>query len=342
MMQSQDGAESINAGTLTTVLVGDIGATNARFALLTDGILSPIQWFKVADFARFTDVVSAFLSRHSCLSSITGARLAVAGPVEDGRCDLTNCAWIIDRAELTTMFRFSDVHVVNDFQATAFSLPHLGAKDLCELGHGRAMPDAPMAVLGPGTGFGVACLVQCSGGHVVIASEGGHATLTATSRREDAIIDHLRGQFGHVSVERVISGNGLENLYQAIAALDGIEPVWGNAAEITKAAMDETCPVARATLDTFCALLGSVAGNIALTFGARGGVYIAGGIAPRIVAYLQRSDFRARFEDKGRFRSYLEAVPSNVIMHPAATLIGLKSMAECLRRPWARTPVSFP
>ena len=131
-----------------------------------------------------------------------------------------------------------------------------------------------------------------------------------------------------MSAERVISGSGLENLYRAIAALDGVEPLPRNAADITNAALAGTCPTARAALDMFCAMLGSVAGNIALMFGARGGVYIAGGIAPRIVEHLRHSEFRARFEDKGRFRSYVEAIPSNVIVHSAATFIGLKSIAE--------------
>jgi glucokinase len=310
------------------ILLGDIGATNARFALLTDGILGPVKWLDVCEFARFTDAVDTFLNGHGYQSPITGAVLAVAGPVEGGRCALTNCRWEIDGIELRAALGLAEVHVLNDFQATALSLPHLEADDLCALGAGRAVPDAPMAVLGPGTGFGVACLVPGAHGPVVIASEGGHASLAAASRREDAIIDHLRSEFGHVSAERVISGSGLENVYRAIAALDGVEPLPRNPAEITTAALAGTCPTARAALDMFCAVLGSVAGDIALMFGARGGVYIAGGIAPRIVDHLRRSEFRARFEDKGRFRSYLEAIPSNVIVHSAATFVGLKSIAE--------------
>jgi glucokinase len=185
-----------------------------------------------------------------------------------------------------------------------------------------------MAVLGPGTGLGVACLVPGSQGSIVIASEGGHATMAATSQREDAIVDYLRRQFGHVSAERVISGSGLENLYRAVVALDGIDAPQRNAAEITKAALDGDCSIARTALDLFCAMLGTIAGNVALTFGARGGVYIAGGIAPRLTEFMARSQFRARFEHKGRFRTYLEAIPSSVIVHPAATFLGLRSIAK--------------
>jgi glucokinase len=163
---------------------------------------------------------------------------------------------------------------------------------------------------------------------VVIASEGGHATLAPTCEQEDRIVNHLRKRFGHVSAERVISGSGLENIYQTIAALEGLDFPPRNAAEITKNALSGECQLARRSLQAFCAFLGSFAGNVALTFGARGGVYIAGGISPRILDFLVRSEFRKRFEAKGRFRGYLEAIPSYLITHPAAALIGLKSIVE--------------
>jgi len=185
-----------------------------------------------------------------------------------------------------------------------------------------------MAVLGPGTGLGVACFVPGSQTSIVIASEGGHATMAATSEREDAIIDYLRREFSHVSAERVISGSGLENLYRAVITIDGNEAPKRNAAEITNAALDGTCPTARAALDLFCTMLGTFAGNVALMFGARGGVFIAGGIAPRLTEYIARSEFRARFEHKGRFRQYLASIPSSIIVHPAATFLGLRSIAE--------------
>ncbi len=185
-----------------------------------------------------------------------------------------------------------------------------------------------MAVLGPGTGLGVACFVPGSQSSIVVASEGGHATMAATSDREDAIISYLRRQFSHVSAERVVSGSGLENLYRAVIAIDGIGAPKRNAAEITNAALNDTCPISRVALDLFCAMLGTFAGNVALMFGARGGVFIAGGIAPRLTEYIARSEFRARFELKGRFRQYLASIPSSIIVHPAATFMGLRSIAE--------------
>ena len=310
------------------VLLGDIGATNARFALLSDGVLGPIKYFTVAEFPRFPDVVVAFFDGDRRPSAVRQVALAVAGPVDENRCVLTNCPWTIDARELCAEFGLSKVHLCNDFEAAALSLPYLTAADLYRLGGGEALGGAPLAVLGPGTGLGVACLVPSSQGSIAIATEGGHATMAATSRREDEIIDYLRRQFGHVSAERVVSGSGLENLYRAVAALDGVDVAQRNAAEITTAALNGECRIARAALELFCAMLGTIAGNVALTFGARGGVYIAGGIAPRITDFMARSDFRKHFEHKGRFRMYLEAIPSSVIMHPAATFIGLSAIAN--------------
>ena len=309
-------------------LLGDIGATNARFALLTDGALGPVTNFEVARYAHFPDAVADFLKMHRDQAPVTNALLAVAGPVEGERSTLTNCPWIIDSGELRAAFRLAGVRVVNDFAATAHALPSLTPADLHAIGGGRALPGAPMAVLGPGTGLGLAGLVPGGKQGVVIAGEGGHATIAAASAREDAVIDYLRGQFGHVSAERVISGSGLENLYRAIAALDHSAVPARTAAEITRTALDGSCPTAAAALLMFCALLGSFSGNVALMFGARGGLYVAGGIAPRIVAFMERSEFRRRFEDKGRFRPYLEAVPTSVVVHPAAAFIGLRALAS--------------
>jgi glucokinase len=295
---------------------------------LANDALGPVTEFEVARYARFPDVVAAFLNMHRDQVPVTNALLAVAGPVESERCKLTNCSWIIDVNELRTTFGLAKVRVVNDFAATAYSLPSLTPADLYAIGGGRTVPRAPMAVLGPGTGLGVACLVPGSKEPAVIAGEGGHATFAAASHREDAVIDYLRRHFGHVSAERLVSGAGLENLYQAIAVLDEREVPSRDAAEITKTALNGTCRTACAALDMFCALLGSFSGNVALTFGARGGVYIAGGIAPRIAEFIGRSEFRERFEEKGRLRPYLEAIPSNVIVHPAAAFMGLKSLAR--------------
>jgi glucokinase len=308
-------------------LLGDIGATNARFALLAGGALGPVKSFDVSSFARFADAAAVFLKEHCQQIDIINALLAVAGPVEGGRCVLTNCSWVIDAREFYETFGLK-ARIINDFEAVAISLPSLASVDLVAIGGGKAEPGAPMAVLGPGSGLGVACLVSGGGKPVVVASEGGHATLASTCDREDKIIQQLRGRFGHVSAERVISGHGLENIYQAIVGLDGLTLGPRSAADITKCALSGDCQVAHEALAIFCAFLGSFAGSIALTFGARGGAYIAGGISPRILDFMIRSEFRNRFEAKGRLRPYLETVPSYVIVHPAAAFLGLQSLSD--------------
>ena len=310
------------------ILLGDIGATNARFALFANGVLGAVTSFEVAKFARFADVIAIFLKDRCREFRVKRALLAIAGPVKGERSVLTNSSWVIDTPELRATFKL-EARIFNDFEAVALSLPWLTPTDLAPIGGGNPAAGAPKAVVGPGSGLGVACLIPRSEKPVVISSEGGHATLAATCEREDRIIGQLRQRFGHVSAERVVSGMGLENIYQAIAALDGVDITSRSAAEITKSALRSESQVAREALHVFCAFLGSFAGNVALTFGARGGVYVAGGISPRILDFLVRSQFRNRFEAKGRFQSYLETLPSYVITHPAAAFVGLKSLADC-------------
>ena len=307
------------------VLLGDIGATNARFALASKDALGEVRSFEVAKYPLFMDALAVFLKevRHP----VTHAMIAVAGPIVEQRAKLTNQAWIIDADELKSSLGLQ-ARIINDFQAVALSLPVLRLEDLVEIGGGKIEDGAPKAVLGPGTGLGVACLTNGPEDPVIITSEGGHATLAGTCEREDRIIQYLRGKFGHASAERAISGSGLENFYQAIAAIDGLTVGTPSAAEITDHALTRECEIAHEALHTFCAFLGSFAGSLALTFGAKGGVYVAGGISPRILNFLAGSEFRSRFESKGRFRSYLETIPSYVIVHPAAAFLGLQSLLD--------------
>jgi glucokinase len=206
-------------GPSENVLLADIGATNARFALLASDTLGHIERIEVLRFPRLSDAVAEVLCRLG-RHSIARALFAVAGPVEGGRCRFTNCGWTVDDRALCDQFGFSSVTLVNDFHATAASLSLLRADDLFSLGGCSAINGAPRVVLGPGSGLGVACLM---GDGTVVTSEGGHTTFPATCPREDAILDNMRQSFGHVSAERVLSGPGLENLYRSIAILDGRE-----------------------------------------------------------------------------------------------------------------------
>jgi glucokinase len=310
------------------VLLADIGGTNARFALLLDGQIGPVAHTKVANYATIADAIGAFLNRHSVRESTTAAVFDIAGPIENNRAVLTNSTWTIDAADLQNICGFRSVYLLNDFEALAWSLPELGPADLFSLGEGRTKPGMPMLAVGPGTGFGVSCLVPRGAASIVIATEAGHATLPAVSEWEALVIDHLRHRFGHVSIERVLSGPGLENLYGAVAAVENLKVPPREAASITQAAIDRNCVASRAALDMFCSMLGTVCGNLALTFGAHGGVYLAGGILPRLLDYLAASDFRHRFEGKGRFQPYLRDIPVRIIVRPDASFLGLKAFFD--------------
>lgn len=307
-------------------VVADIGGTTARFAFYDGHGLGAVTSLSVADHADFESALAAFLA--AVPRPPARAAFAVAGPVEGARARLTNGPWRFDATALKARFGFAAVTLVNDFAAAALSLPRLTAGDLRPIGGGRAVAGAPRAVLGPGTGLGVATLVEHDGAPIAVAAEGGHVTMAAATRREDAVIETLRGRLGHVSAERVVSGDGLVNLAGAIAALDGAAPAAETPEAVMAAGLAGTSPACVEALAMFCAMLGTIAGNLALTVGARGGVYIGGGIVPRMIDYLAASGFRHRFEDKGRFRSYLAAIPTAVVVRPDFALLGLASLVE--------------
>ena len=310
------------------VLLADIGGTNARFALLADGTVGMIRHMAVSDHGSFRDALDKYLGDLPEPGNIRAAILAVAGTVRNGRCALTNTTWVIDAAELRAESGFSTVRLINDFEAVAWALPRLAPDQLLRLGGRQPVQGAPLAALGPGTGLGMAALIPAANGPIVLSSEGGHATMAGNSPQEDAVIAHLRQRFGHVSAERVLSGDGLENLHEALAALDNLALPRRHAAEITRAGIEGSCPTSRAAIDMFCAMLGTVAGNLALTLGATGGIFIAGGILRRMPEYLAGSQFRARFEDKGRFRDYLEPIPAYLILEEDVAFVGLRALAE--------------
>lgn len=318
---------AMSIGKIGQILLADIGGTNARFALSEGDQTGSIDYVKVADFPTVREAIVDVLARRS--ERPGRAVLAVAGPVTNNRCVMTNSPWVIDGNELQPALGFDSVHVLNDFEVVAWSLPALQTADLIPLGGQDGLPGEPLLVVGPGTGFGVSCLVERHGARLAVVTEAGHATLPAENEREERVIACLRKRLGHVSIERgALSGSGLQSLYEALAEVDGAKVPHRDAAAITKAALDGSCPVSRATLEMFCAILGSVAGNLAVTFGARGGVYVAGGIAPRFPEFLASSAFRARFEAKGRFQDYLRNIPTKLVTKPDASFVGLKMFAE--------------
>lgn len=312
-------------------LLADIGGTNARFRLLADGAVRDLATLRVDQHASVEAAIEAALADRPGVRPST-AVLGVAGPVIDGRMRLTNADWTIDERRIAAHGAFAQVRLINDFAAVAWSIPDLAGDDVEKLGGGAGDAAAPSVVLGPGTGLGAAAYLPNDGG-MVVPGEGGHVTLAAANEREDAVLRWLRGRFGHVSVERAVSGPGLENLYQAIAAIDGVAVADRPAEAISGAAMAGDCAVSREALDMFCALLGGFAGDLALTFSARGGIFLGGGILPQIASALPGSALRERLVDKGRFREWLSAIPVWLIHHPEPAFLGLARVAGMTQRP---------
>lgn len=311
-----------------SALLADIGATNARFALLNGTEIGALATLAVADYASPVEAARAFLAGPGEGNVPQRALIAAAGPLANGRIVLTNAAWTVDAERIRQGLDLAEVQVLNDFEALGWSLPALQPDDIVTLGVCDPAGKGTMAVMGPGSGFGLAAMAFGPNGETVLVTEGGHATLSSENRREDAIILALREQLHHVSVERVLSGPGLVQLYHAIAMVDGTTIPQRSSSEIVSHALAGDCKVSAETLELFCAFLGSVAGNVALTLGARGGLFIGGGIALRFTDFLRRSAFRERFEAKGRMSAYLNRIPTAVIVRPNPAFLGLSYLAR--------------
>ncbi|HLT76354.1 MAG TPA: glucokinase [Ferrovibrio sp.] len=305
------------------ILLGDIGGTNARFAVLDADGLGPVITLPVAGYSSPASAIDEFLLTSG--AAIGSMVLAVAGPVEGSRVVMTNSGWVINAEALSQDFSVNSVRLVNDFAALAWSLDRLQDSDLHGLSGSRTAT-GPKVVVGPGTGLGVACLVRQGSGGIVLSSEGGHMTMAGSNAREDAVLAFLRAKWGHVSAERVVSGPGLRNLYEAVTGLAGEMPASRTSAAIVAAARDGSCQYCAEALELFCGFLGSFAGNAALTFAATGGVYIGGGIVPHMIDRLEKSAFRERFQAKGRFKNYLARIPVFAITCPNPAMIGLQAM----------------
>jgi glucokinase len=269
-------------------------------------------------------VLGVYLDHRRASDRPTRAALAVAAPIAGDEVQMINIGWRFSQRKLKTELGLKKLLVVNDFAAVAWSLPRLGSKDSQQVGGGKSVARATLATLGPGSGLGVSALVPASDGWAVMTGEGGHVAMAAASREEQDVIAIVRERFdGHCSAERVLSGPGLVNLYVALAELAGRGKPKVTPEDVTHLARQGE-PLARKTLGMFFAMLGTVAADLAVTTGARGGVYIAGGIVPRLAAELQKSEFRKRFEAKGRYREYIAAIPTFLITTPTPAFLGLR------------------
>lgn len=320
-------------------LLADVGATNARFALTgSDGRIQRVRVLACEDYVSIQAAIAVYLADafpSARAHPLQAAALAVAGPVTGDQVALTNHPWSFSIKQLRRHLAIDRLVVVNDFAAVATAIPFLHRGARYQIGGSKALTTAPIGVLGPGSGLGVGGIVPTDGDWLPISGEGGHVTMAPANEREAAVLDRMRLRFDHVSAERVLSGPGLINLYNTLAEIDGVPASFYTAAQITELGIGSQEPHCREAVQMFAAMLGTVAGNLALTLGARGGIYIAGGIVPKFGAAFAASSFRNRFEDKGRMRSYLGRIPAYVITEPIPAFIGLAALLGKRSKPSA-------
>lgn len=308
-------------------LIADIGGTNARFALCEGtGAAAVIHDELQLPCAEYPDVeaaVCSYLQRVGETRPLAQASLAIAAPVSGDDIRMTNHHWHFSASRLRHSLSLQRLILLNDFTALAMAIRHLPRHELQQIGGRARVSDAPIALLGAGTGLGVSGLVKAGEHWLPLQGEGGHVSLAPGNAREAAVLQQLWKRFEHVSAERVLSGGGLENLYQAICALEGVAPQDYRAVDITTHALSGSDVQCVEVLAMFCGLLGSVAGDLALTLGATQAVYVGGGIVPRFGEYFARSPFRERFEAKGRYVNYLKPVPVYLIHTAQPAFVGL-------------------
>ncbi|MBV9827460.1 MAG: glucokinase [Alphaproteobacteria bacterium] len=304
-------------------LVGDIGGTNARFGLVTpDGTLRHTNTYAVGDYPRFDDALAAYLEQRGDLPKPKIGCVAIAAQVTGDQVRMTNHPWNFTTTAVRDRLGFDRFIAINDFTAVALAVPRLQGGDRMQVGGGTAVDGTPIGVLGPGSGLGVSGLIRAGEHYTALSGEGGHSTMPAANDRENAVLARMRQHFDHVSAERCLSGPGLVNLYNSLAAVDGVPAASYSAAQITDPETAAADPLCREAAAMFCAMLGTVAGNLALTLGAKGGVYIAGGIVPRFGTAFTQTEFRSRFEAKGRLSPFLAAIPTYVVTHKLPAFLG--------------------
>ncbi len=316
-------------------LLADIGGTYARFTLETaPGQFVHAVSLRCAGHADFFAAISTYLQGlpSGMPKQIEHAAVAIANPVEGDLVRMTNYHWQFSIEQMRQRLGFGSLVVVNDFTALAMSLPRLAPNQRRAVGAGVARRRSVVGLLGAGSGLGVSGLIPAGDGWVALGTEGGHTSFSPRDEREIAILRHGLKQYPHLSHERLLSGPGMELVHRALRDHAGLPAQALAAPEITRRALDGSCAVCAETLEAFCAMLGTMAANLAVTLGALGGIYIGGGIVPKLGAYFDRSPFRARFEDKGRFSEYLRGIPTYVITAEHATFVGASAiLAEQLR-----------
>ena len=324
-------------------LAVDLGGTHVRFRLLEDdGPPAPVHVIEASTVTSFEHAVGRWRSRTGMLDVLDAVGVAAAGPVAAGRVRITNLDWTLDARAIERACNARRCMLVNDIAAIAWALPSLAGGDVRTLAAGAPDVRAAKAVVAPGTGLGVSGLVPVAdGGCAALEGEGGHRTLAPHDSREWALVTALTERFGHASAERALSGPGIEAMWEALGSIDDARcGRKKTATEIARDAFAGRDPIAEETIAIFTGLLGSMAGDLALTLGARGGVYIAGGIVPGWGERFDAGRFLERFRAKGRFRAWLSAVPVNVVTHPYPGLVGVERLLEAWG--WRKGPAERP
>ena len=313
-------------------LLADIGATHARFALQTaPGVFRSVRVLKCDDFEGIVPLLQFYLADHD-EAPLHHAALAVANPINGDQVRMTNRDWQFSTDAVRRELGLQTLLIVNDFTALAMAIPGLKPADLMKVGGGTAAGNAVVGVLGPGTGLGVSGVIPTVDGFVTLGSEGGHVNFAPADEREFAILQFAWKEWPHVSNERLISGPGMEIIYRALAQRNGVKAAPRASPHIITGALDDKDPLCLEVLECFCGMLGGAAANLAVTLGAFGGIFIGGGIVPRMGEWFAQSQFRARFEAKGRFSSYLADIPTFVITTPNPAFHGVATiLSEHLR-----------
>jgi glucokinase len=314
-----------------TALIADIGGTNARFGIVDQNGTHDLVYMPCQDYTGPAEAAEAYFQKIGIKNKPSIGVIAVAGPVEGDLINFTNISWAFRCSALQQDLQLSALEVMNDFKAVALAVPGISPKLVTKIGGGEIVTNRAIGVIGPGTGLGVASLIWSGSEYVAQPGEGGHVTIAPVNDREYAIFQQLHVKYHHISAERVCSGKGLENLYNAIRVLDNkLDRPDRTAPEISEHAIKGTCEICKETLDLMLGFLGRVSGNLALTIYAQSGVYIAGGIPTKLGDYFSKSRFMEEFQAKGRQRGLMEKIPVFMINHDAIGLLGLEQRAQHL------------
>ncbi|MGB1296669.1 MAG: glucokinase [Psychrobium sp.] len=301
-------------------LIADVGGTNIRLAAIDNGEITQLECFKCAEFDSLESVVAHYVEKNSL--TVNDACFGIAGPVVGEVLTMTNLGWSFSKESVEKALGFNQVHFINDYTAIAMSLASLNEQQLTTIHKGEYQEAAPRIVCGPGTGLGVAQLINVNGYYHCVSGEGGHADFAPTNSRQLKLLENLMAKFEHVSIERLLSGQGIVNIYQSLAFIDGIDAQAFDASQISQAYIKKSDLLCVETMEIFSDVLAQYLGNMVLTSGAFGGVYIAGGIMPRIIDVLDKKAFTHAFSSKGRFSDYALKAPIHLITEPQPGLIG--------------------